>query len=64
MNKAKNKKFEKITKLRNKYTQDVVFTSDFYPTKFIDGRDFIAIFTDLEKRRIMYTNPEGYEVIK
>lgn len=62
--KKKNKNLEKITKLRNKYTQDVVFTSDFYPTKYIDGKDFIAIFSDLEQRRIMYTNPEGYEVVK
>lgn len=62
--KPKAKKIEKITKLRNKYTQDLVFTSDFYPTKFIDGKNFIAIFADIENRRIMYTNPEGYEVVK
>lgn len=55
---------EKITKLKNKYTQDIVYTSNIVPSKFIDGKDFIPIFNDPDNRRITYSNPEAYEKIK
>lgn len=62
--KKKKKLKEQITRLKNKYTQDVVYTSNLYPFKYIDGKDFIPIFNDLNNRRITYSNPEAYEKIK
>jgi hypothetical protein len=59
-----SQKKEKIVKLRNRYSRDVAFTSDNYPTKIIDGKSFIAIFSDLEKRRISYMNRDAFEIIK
>lgn len=55
---------EQVTKLKNKYTQDVVYTSNLYPFRNIDGKDFIPIFNDPLNRRITYTNPEAYETLK
>jgi hypothetical protein len=64
MKTKRNQKKETIVKLRNRYSRDVAFTSDNYPTKVIDGKSFIAIFSDLENRRISYMNKEAFEIIK
>lgn len=61
---AKRNKIEKVTKLKNRYSQDIAFTSDVYPSKIIDGKSFIAIFSDLNQRRISYMNKEAFEVVK
>jgi len=57
-------KKEKIVKLKNKYSQDIAFTSDTYPSKIIDGKSFIAIFSSLENRKVSYMNKDAFEVIK
>jgi hypothetical protein len=59
-----SRKKEHITKLRNRYSRDIAFTSDNYPSKIIDGKSFIAIFSDLENRKISYMNKEAFEIIK
>lgn len=64
MKTKRSQKKETIMKLRNRYSRDVAFTSDNYPTKIIDGKSFIAIFSDLENRRISYMNKEAFEIIK
>ena len=64
MKTKRNQKKEKIVKLRNRYSRDEAFTSDNYPTKIIDGKSFIAIFSDLENRRISYMNQDAFEIIK
>lgn len=64
MKTKRSQKKETIVKLRNRYSRDVAFTSDNYPTKVIDGKSFIAIFSDLENRRISYMNKEAFEIIK
>lgn len=64
MKTKRSQKKETIVKLRNRYSRDFAFTSDNYPTKVIDGKSFIAIFSDLENRRISYMNKEAFEIIK
>ncbi len=59
-----SRKKEQITKLRNRYSRDIAFTSDNYPSKIIDGKSFIAIFSDLENRKISYMNKEAFEIVK
>ncbi len=59
-----SRKKEKIVKLRNRYSRDVAFTSDNYPPKIIDGKSFIAIFSDLENRKISYMNKDAFEIVK
>lgn len=61
---AKKNKSEKVTKLKNRYSQDIAFTSDVYPSKVIDGKSFIAIFSDLNHRKISYMNKDAFEVVK
>ena len=63
-NNLKRVEEEKLVKLKNRYSQDVFFTSDVYPSKIIDGKTFIAIFSDLNNRRISYMNKEAFEIIK
>lgn len=60
--KASRKK-EKVVKLRNLYSRDIAFTSDTYPSKVIDGKSFIAIFSDMNNRKISYMNKDAFEVI-
>jgi hypothetical protein len=60
----KKKAAEKVIKLRNKYSQDISFTSDNYPSKIIDGKSFIAVFPSLENRKISYMNKDAFEIIK
>lgn len=63
--KTKNsRKKETIVKLRNRYSRDVAFTSDNYPQKIIDGKYFIAIFSDLENRKVSYMNKDAFEIVK
>lgn len=59
----KKKQPEKLTRLRNIYTLDEVYTSSLYSPRVIDGKEFIAIFSDPNVRRIMYTNPDAYEKV-
>lgn len=61
---AKKKTVEKVIKLRNRYSQDISFTSDNYPSKIIDGKSFIAVFSSLENRKISYMNKDAFEIIK
>lgn len=61
----KNKqKKEKIIKLKNIYSLDIAFTSDNYPSKIIDGKSFIAIFSSLDNRKISYMNKDAFEIVK
>jgi hypothetical protein len=64
MNTKISQKKENVIKLRNKYSQDITFTSDNYPLKIIDGKSFIAIFSDLKNRRISYMNRDAFEIVK
>lgn len=62
-NKKAGKK-ENVMKIRNRYSQDIAFTSDWYPSKIIDGKSFIAVFSDPENRRVSYMNKDAFEVVK
>jgi len=59
-----SRKKERVIKLKNRYSQDIAFTSDSYPSKIIDGKSFIAVFSSLENRRVSYMNEEAFEIMK
>jgi hypothetical protein len=59
-----SRKKERVVKLRNRYSQDIAFTSDNYPSKIIDGKSFIAVFSSLDNRKISYMNKDAFEIVK
>jgi hypothetical protein len=42
---------EKIIKLKNIYSGEIVFTSDRFEKRITDGKTFIQVFKDTEKER-------------
>lgn len=53
----------KTTKLKNRYTGELVYTSDLNDTTFSDGITFIKVYNDKQPNRIYLVNRESFEKV-
>lgn len=54
---------EKVFRMRNKYTKDVVYSSDKSEKKQVDGMTFIQVFNLDNPNRRYFVNESAFEKI-
>lgn len=61
-------KAEKIVAYRNRINNDVVYTSNLYESRFVDGAEFIQVFQQtnhpLSSRRTNWMRKDSLEMVK
>lgn len=59
----KEKTKSKVTKLKNLYTGEIVFTNKYDVPPSSDGITFIPVFTETNPQRIYLVNKQAFTVV-
>ena len=54
---------EKFVRLKNKYTNDIVFTKDLDDVYTQGGMDFIRVYNEKNPERTYLANKEAFEIL-
>lgn len=57
------KETQKLVKVRSIFNGDTYFTSDRFPTKYIDGKEFVGVKKSESDNQILYMMKENLEYI-
>jgi hypothetical protein len=60
-------KTEKVVAYRNRINSDIVYTSNLYESRFVDGAEFIQVFqqnTPFNIRRTNWMRKDSLELVK
>lgn len=59
-------KTEQIIAYRNRFNGDIVYTSNLYESRFVDGAEFVQVFTNnaFNHRRTNWMRKDSLELVK